>query len=60
MIKSEPRVLRVSMAIYQQPLPMISYGVARWKQKKWGMDYETKRNLGKGCNRRPMHHVTII
>ncbi len=33
--------LRVSMAIYQHP-PPISYGVARWKWKKWEMDKETQ------------------
>jgi hypothetical protein len=43
--KSEPRVLRVSTAISQQP-PTIPYGVARWKQKrKWEMGKETQRNV---------------
>ncbi len=34
--------LSVSTPIYQHP-PLISYGVARWKQKKWEMDAETQR-----------------
>jgi hypothetical protein len=47
-----PRVLRVSTDI-QHP-PTISYGEAKWKQKK-GMDGETRKKLGKRCKRRTMH-----
>jgi hypothetical protein len=42
--KSEPRVLRVSTAIYQHP-PTIAYGGANMEsEKQWEMDEETQRN----------------
>jgi len=45
---------RMSGLEYLDIYTTISYGKAKWKQKK-RIDGETKKDLGKRCKRRTMH-----